>query len=422
MKELNGIIIDGRTVAVDFALPKDQWEDVQGESEEEDMLKRKREDAELEREEHEDPSEVEAETIDSSEHSDEEMLSNGDKTPQTEKQNKSYDDCTLFVRNLLFETTEDELSHHFSKFGRLRYAKIVIDPRMNKPRGTGFICFLRPEDAKELLCLASKVPRVNAIGDSIMDPQDPDGIANQFRLNGRVLLVSKAVKREEAEKLKDDFVIAIPSNHPLAQVLSTTDLQVRSQSLKQRRSLLVKNPTLHLSLTRLSVRNIPRHITSTDLKALGRNSVVQFATEVKSQKRAPLTVEEKRRGRVIQKEKKGIIKQAKIVTEDNGRSRGYGFIEFTSHRHALMGLRWLNAREIAVSDSSEENPDRTDRKRRLIVEFAIENAQVVKRRAEREQKARDNATSSKFAEITKQKKRKREEEDIQDNLEQDTKR
>ncbi|OLL23435.1 putative RNA-binding protein [Neolecta irregularis DAH-3] len=291
MKELNGIIIDGRTVALDFALlPKDQWEEVQRESEEEDMLKH--------------PSEVEAETIDSAEHSDEEMSSNGDKTPQNEKQNKSYDDCTLFARNLLFETTEDELSHHFSKFGR-----------------TGFICLFRPENAKELLCLASKLPRVNAIGDSIMDPQDPDLIANQFRLNGRVLLVSKAVKRDEAVKLKDDFVSKKLYKEERACDMDADELLISSYSNK---SSFGSSAIDYRSPTSVPVTKTKKFaifldiITSTDLKALGRNSVVQFVTEVKSQERAPLTVEEKRRDRVIQKGKKGIVKQAKIVTEDNG--------------------------------------------------------------------------------------------------------
>ena len=54
---------------------------------------------------------------------------------------------------------------------------------------------------------------------------------------------------------------------------------------------------------------------------------------------------------------KGVVKQAKVVFETKegskiaeadgaGRSRGYGFIEYHTHRSALMGLRWLNGREV----------------------------------------------------------------------------
>lgn len=80
-----------------------------------------------------------------------------------------------------------------------------------------------------------------------------------------------------------------------------------------------------------------------------------------------------------------------------GRSRGYGFIEYKDHKSALMGLRWLNAHEV----SKEEILDSLTKEeasavvldkfegRRLVVEFAIENANVVKKRQEGVEKARD---------------------------------
>jgi nucleolar protein 4 len=57
-----------------------------------------------------------------------------------------------------------------------------------------------------------------------------------------------------------------------------------------------------------------------------------------------------------------------------------------------MGLRWLNGHAVGyqVQDNKgkQSREDPSDRKKRLIVEFAIENAQVVLRRKEGEQKAR----------------------------------
>ncbi|OAX76972.1 hypothetical protein ACJ72_08734 [Emergomyces africanus] len=157
---------------------------------------------------------------------------------------------------------------------------------------------------------------------------------------------------------------------------------------------------LHISLTRLAVRNIPRNIDSKALKALAREATVGFAKDVKSGLREPLSKEELHRSTEDMKEAdklrkakgKGIIKQAKVVFEGKegskvdeksgaGRSRGYGFIEYYSHRSALMGLRWLNGHAVA-------GPDK--KKKRLIVEFAIENAQVVKRRQEKEEKSRNH--------------------------------
>jgi nucleolar protein 4 len=134
------------------------------------------------------------------------------------------------------------------------------------------------------------------------------------------------------------------------------------------------------------------------LKALAREAVVGFAKDVKNGTRAQLSKEEEARGgdemREAEKQRKakgkGIVRQSKIVfegregtkvSEDSGagRSRGYGFIEYSSHHWALMGLRWLNGHAVESS---------TGKKQRLIVEFAIENAQVISRRKEREEKAR----------------------------------
>ncbi|ENH74621.1 Nucleolar protein 4 [Fusarium oxysporum f. sp. cubense race 1] len=174
-------------------------------------------------------------------------------------------------------------------------------------------------------------------------------------------------------------------------------MQVRQASAAQRKKLVQGNPSLHLSLTRLAIRNIPRNMDSKDLKELARKAVVEFAKEVKAGRRQPLSKEENARDGKDAKEKeherkakgKGIIRQAKIVFEsgqgqkmpekDGGKSRGYGFIEYTSHHWALMGLRYLNGHQL-------ENE--AGKKQRLVVEFAIENAQVVQRRRANEERSR----------------------------------
>ena len=53
-----------------------------------------------------------------------------------------------------------------------------------------------------------------------------------------------------------------------------------------------------------------------------------------------------------------------------------------------MGLRWLNGRAVGYEATGHHNQvDRAERKKRLIVEFALENANVVSRRKEKELKA-----------------------------------
>lgn len=56
-----------------------------------------------------------------------------------------------------------------------------------------------------------------------------------------------------------------------------------------------------------------------------------------------------------------------------------------------MGLRWLNGHGIGPVKGAAPVLGPKERNKRLIVEFAIENAQVVGRRHEREAKARERS-------------------------------
>ncbi|KAF9628924.1 putative ribosome biogenesis protein [Lasiodiplodia theobromae] len=328
----------------------------------------------------------------------------------------------------------------WQKFGGVRYARVVIDRVTEKPKGTGFVCFFKEDDAITCLKNAPKQHNPQNLKDksapiaahSVLQNTEADP-TGQYTMDGRVLNITKAVERNEAEKLTAEGVAhrykrdndkrklyllsegTIPSNSPLYKLLSPAEIQLREASVKQRKNLIESNPSLHMSLTRLSVRNIPRTISSKDLKQLARQAIVGFAKDMKEGKRSPLSQEELRRGddemREADKERrkkgKGVVKQAKIVFENKdgtkvsetsgaGRSRGYGFIEYYTHRHALMGLRWLNCHAIdyqaleTTQKSKKVSPeDIKDRKKRLIVEFAIENAQVVQRRKEMEAKMRE---------------------------------
>lgn len=249
-------------------------------------------------------------------------------------------------------------------------------------------------------------------------------------MDGRVLSVSRAVDRGEAERLtvarskvreardKDKrrlYLLSegtIPSNSRLYEDLSMAERNSREESVKQRQALVKDNPALHLSLTRLSIRNIPQSLTSKALKELARKAVVGFASDVKAGHRQHLSKEEVARGgeqsrhaeRVRKAKGKGIVKQAKVVFESKegskmseksgvGRSRGYGFIEYTSHRWALMALRWLNGHTI---QSQGVGKGMQEPRKRLIVEFAIENAQVIAMRQARESKACDTSKPLNF--------------------------
>lgn len=343
---------------------------------------------------------------------------------------------TVFVRNIPYDATSESLTTHFEQFGPVKYALPVMDKQLNQPKGTAFVAFKTIEAYNECI---NNSPSTGTTSLLIADDTDP-----RYVFAGRVLSVTRAVERDTADKLaevgakkrqellgkaptrKDKRNIyllnegRVTEKSTLAKGMSAAELEVREKSYNLRRSQLQKNPALHVSVVRLAVRNIPRSMGPKAFKQLARKAVVTFATQVKKGERQPLTKEELERSLFFEnlsgnaKSKHGVVRQAKIITEVKdsgglGRSRGYGFLEFRNHKCALMALRWLNGhgvtKEEIGADSEPSNEKDTsgksDTTRRLVVEFAIEHAQVVKRRKDTQQRvkmARDKRTSAEAAE------------------------
>jgi nucleolar protein 4 len=442
---LNGKEIDGRAIAVDWAVERDVWQGLQ---------KTEQEGAD------EDKSDAESSVVSSDDESDAEVDSDEGDEEDEEDSNTDYEDVddsdeeggvqlddkpkreeyTVFVRNLPFTVNDESLKEHFEQFGGVRFARVVLDRDTERPKGTGFVSFYNEEDM--ITCLKG-VPSVKlqtrnvekkdgatiTVTHSVLEDADADP-TGKYTLEGRVLQLSRAVDKSEATRLTAEGAASrfsrdkdkrrlyllsegtIPSNSPLYSQLSPSEIKMREESATLRRKQIQENPSLHLSLTRLSIRNIPRSITSKDLKALARSAVVGFAADIKAGKRNKLSREEVIRGGsamlVAEKQRKkrgvGIVKQAKVVfetpagskvNEDTGagRSRGYGFIEYYTHRNALMGLRWLNGHAVDYKVKGEIPKNKAaaklaleDKRKRLIAEFAIENANVVSRRNTREDK------------------------------------
>lgn len=465
LEAINGKEIDGRTLAVDWAVDKETWDqqnpdkkekksakkDEEGEEDaEEDAESATIEDEEVDEDEDEDESDDEDkedagakptrdEELDADlenfmknymqnmeEEDDDDEEDDEDKEAQEAKNNAppkrlmTDNSGTVFIRNLPFTATDAQLKSFFEHFGAVRYARVVMNKMTEKPAGTAFVCFYNADDAKSCIKGAPRPKEPVSMGkNSILQDEsaDPDG---KYTLDGRLLHIAQAVNKDEATNLADNslakrrekdkrrlFLLsegAIDRNSPLFNILSPAEHHMRDASSAQRKKLVQKNPSLHLSLTRLALRNIPRNMGATELKDLARKAVVGFATDVREGRRQPLSKEENARDGKDAKEKdrerkakgKGIVRQAKIIFESakgtkveetaGGKSRGYGFIEYTSHHWALMGLRYLNGQQL-------ENEN--GKKQRLVVEFAIENAQVVQRRKANEEKSRQGQEQSK---------------------------
>jgi len=143
-----------------------------------------------------------------------------------------------------------------------------------------------------------------------------------------------------------------------AKELPPIDYQKRLAAWKEKK-LKLANPNFHVNKFRLSVRSIPKDITEKELKQIFKNAAKQGAS----------------------KGLNTIIKQAKIVPDKksqqiNGKnqSSGFGFVEFEVHEAALNALHNTNN----TPGIFKNHPNR-----RLIVEFAIDNAKKLEIRRDK---------------------------------------
>ena len=80
----------------------------------------------------------------------------------------------LFVGNLSFDTTENDLQDAFAAFGQVTETNLMMDRMTNRPRGFGFVTMASAEEAQKAI----------------------DGL-NGKDLGGRALTVNVAKPREE---------------------------------------------------------------------------------------------------------------------------------------------------------------------------------------------------------------------------------
>ncbi|CDU24136.1 related to Nucleolar protein NOP4 [Sporisorium scitamineum] len=359
-----------RTVAVDWALSKKDWEAKAEESESEDNLEGADDKADAASDDNEDePAER-------------------PKLPAPEE------GTTLFVRNLPYQATEEELRNLFRTFGPLRYAKITMDKATNRSKGTGFVCFWQASSADAALAQAKIIERESGVSGSgsasasvanqknpfampsvlTADPAAP--LTASLNLHGRVLNVIPAVARDEASRLetsgrkerekgdkRNTWLLreGVPfPNSEFAAKLSPSEVEKRLQSFQVRKAQMGANPSLFVSKTRLSIRSLPLFVSDRMLKRLAIHAIKAFGREVRAGEREDLDADEKADRTVStsvenRKRKPGerptAVVQSKVVRQHDriealtgmGKSKGYGFLEMKSFNDALKVIRWANA-------------------------------------------------------------------------------
>ena len=89
----------------------------------------------------------------------------------------------------------------------------------------------------------------------------------------------------------DRFLVILP-NTPAAENLAPAEVEKRTTSFNARKALLRSNPSLYVSRTRLSIRQLPLFVTERMLKCLAIHAIRSFEAEVKAGTRTKLSEDE----------------------------------------------------------------------------------------------------------------------------------
>ncbi|KAJ1293163.1 hypothetical protein BS78_01G047100 [Paspalum vaginatum] len=260
------------------------------------------------------------------------------------KKNEAGLDRTIFISNLPFDISNEDVTARFSVFGKVESFFPVLHKLTKRPRGTGFLKFSTAEAADAAVSAANVGPGLGIF------------------VKSRALNVMKAMDKESAQKKavekaktevedRRNLYLAkegeILAGTPAAEGVSDADMNKRSW-LARRKAEMLQSPKFHVSRTRLIIYNLPKTMTINDVKKLCREAVISRAT-----RQNPVI----RKVNILKNEKKGIQKH----------SRGVAFVDFQEHEHALVALRVLN-----------NNPETFGAERRPIVEFALEDVEKVR--------------------------------------------
>ncbi|CAN6839857.1 unnamed protein product [Brassica oleracea] len=247
---------------------------------------------------------------------------------------------TVFISNIPFDVSKEEVTQRFAVFGQVESLFLVLHPVTKRPKGTAFLKFKTADAAS------------TASGVGVL-------------LKGRQLSVMRAVDKKSAqdiglEKTKEknldhrNVYLAkegqILEGTPAAEGVSAEDMD-RRRRLHENKMKKLQSPNFHVSKTRIVIYNLPKSMNEMQLQKLLVDAVTSRATKQKP------TV---RQIKFLQNEKKG-----KVDTKNY--SRGVAFVEFTEHDHALVALRVLN-----------NNPETFGPQHRPVIEFAVDNVQKLK--------------------------------------------
>ncbi|CAF1256220.1 unnamed protein product [Rotaria sordida] len=358
IQTMNGGKIFGRPMALDWSLPKNIYEKmqtkeslvsvqndsygIQSNSNSSDIQQDQKENTQEDEDEQENSIEDEEE-----EEEEEEEVS---KTRTNESSRDVREHRTLFIRNVPFDATEDDLKNILSSNGqhRIQSCRLVIDPISKHPRGSAFVQFASSDDTQECLNLS-------------------------YTLHGQELQIDMALGRDELskakelrDKKKENTKKHDQRNLSLANygvILNLNELDGNENDLKKRQKLedvkkqKLKNLLHFISPTRLSIHNLPKNIDDDKLR--------KIIIDILKKDNIPM--------------KDIILRECRVMktTKDAKKSLGFGFINVSRHEIALRIIELLNNNKYIFGPN-----------RRPIVQFSIENRRALQLKEERYERLR----------------------------------
>ncbi|KAA0715143.1 RNA-binding protein 28 [Triplophysa tibetana] len=263
---------------------------------------------------------------------------------------------TIFIRNLSFDTEEEDLEEVLLQFGEMNYVKVVMHASTGHSKGCAFAQFKTKEAAEK--CVAAAQNENESVG---------------IRLNGRKVYIVRAVSRDDVGKFNDKKIKThkgirnlylfreglIRPGSNAAEGVSESDMakRIRFQDINRQK---LKDVRMVVSKTRLCVHNLP--------KRLQRPQFLKISLKAAGDIGARIT------------ECRVMYDKKPIRGQVMGQSLGYGFVEFEAEEHALQALRHLN-----------NNPEIFGAQKRPIVEFALEDTRKLQLKARRLENSKKQA-------------------------------
>ncbi|KAF7287821.1 hypothetical protein GWI33_000174 [Rhynchophorus ferrugineus] len=244
---------------------------------------------------------------------------------------------TIFVKNVPYDATGDDLKKCFLQYGSVYYALICIDKMTEHSKGTAFVKFVNKEDAEKALSAGTELTLLGNILDC-HPAIDQNDLKN--KLHSEKENKSKPKDSRNLYLVKEGVILA---GTKAAQGLSQSDMAKRLQ-IEQYKTQMLKKLNTFVSKNRL--------------KHGGKGCVIKEARIMRNMRNL---------------DAKGV-----------GESKQYGFVTFTTHEHALAALRSLN-----------NNPNIFTPHKRPIVTFSIENKTALNAKIKRQQKSKFKNPNSK---------------------------